>query len=139
MSAGSICTRAVHTATRSERAQEAARRMQEYKVGTLVVVDLESKPIGIVTDRDLALRCVGEGLGGEVQIDEVMTRPVSTVHEQTPIDQALRHMAGAKVRRMVVVDGLGRLVGLLSLDDVLDLLVEEAEDIGRLLQAQMPV
>ena len=52
---------------------------------------------------------------------------------------SLRHMAGAKVRRMVVVDGLGRLVGLLSLDDVLDLLVEEAEDIGRLLQAQMPV
>jgi len=139
MSVGSICTRAVHTATRTERAKEAARRMQQYKVGSLVVVDLESKPIGIVTDRDLALKCVGEGMGGDVRLDEIMTRPVSTAHEDTPIDQALRHMAAAKVRRMVVVDGLGRLVGLLSLDDVLDLLVEEAEDIGRLLQAQMPV
>lgn len=139
MSVGSICTRAVHTATRSERAKEAARRMHQYKVGSLVIVDLESKPIGILTDRDLAMKCVGEGLGGDVRIDEVMTRPVSTVHEDTPIDQALRHMAADKVRRMVVVDGLGRLVGLLALDDVLDLLVEEAEDIGRLLHAQMPV
>jgi CBS domain-containing protein len=104
-----------------------------------VVVDLESKPIGMITDRDLAVKCVGEGLGGDVRLDEIMTRPVSTAHEDTPIDQALRHMAAAKVRRMVVVDGLGRLVGLLALDDVLDLLVEEAEDIGRLLHAQMPV
>lgn len=139
MSVGSICTRAVHTATRSERAKEAARRMHQYKVGSLVIVDLESKPIGILTDRDLAMKCVGDGLGVDVRIDEVMTRRVSTVHEDTPIDQALRHMAADKVRRMVVVDGLGRLVGLLALDDVLDLLVEEAEDVGRLLHAQMPV
>lgn len=138
MSVGSICTRAVHTATRSERAKEAARRMNQYRVGSLVVVDLESKPIGILTDRDLAMKCVGEGLGGDVRIDEIMTRPVTTVHEDTPIDQAIRHMAAAKIRRMVVVDGVGRLVGLLSLDDVLDLLAEEAEDIGRLLHAQMP-
>lgn len=139
MSVGSICTRAVHTATRSERAKEAARRMNQYRVGSLVVVDLESKPIGILTDRDLAMKCVGEGLGGDVRIDEIMTRPVTTVHEDTPIDQAIRHMAAAKIRRMVVVDGVGRLVGLLSLDDVIDLLAEEAEDIGRLLHAQMPV
>lgn len=138
MSVGSICTRAVHTATRSERTKEAARRMAQYRVGSLVVVDLESKPIGILTDRDIAVKCVGEGLGGDVRLDEIMTRPVSTVHEDTPIDQALRHMAAAKVRRMVVVDGVGRLVGLLSLDDVVDLLAEEAEDIGRLLHAQMP-
>jgi len=112
--------------------------MNQYRVGSLVVVDLESKPIGILTDRDLAMKCVGEGLGGDVRIDEIMTRPVTTVHEDTPIDQAIRHMAAAKIRRMVVVDGVGRLVGLLSLDDVLDLLAEEAEDIGRLLHAQMP-
>jgi CBS domain-containing protein len=112
--------------------------MAQYRVGSLVVVDLDSKPIGILTDRDIAVKCVGDGLGGDVRLDEIMTRPVSTVHEDTPIDQSLRHMAAAKVRRMVVVDGVGRLVGLLSLDDIVDLLAEEAEDIGRLLHAQMP-
>ena len=139
MSVGAICTRAVHTATRAERAREVARRMQQYKVGSLVVEDLEGMPVGIITDRDIAVKCVAEGLGGDVRIEEIMSRPVSTVHEDTPIDEALQHMSGAQVRRLVVVDDDGELVGLLALDDVLDLLVEEAETIGRLLHAQMPV
>ncbi len=138
MSVGAICTRAVHTATRAERAREAARRMHQYKVGSLVVVDLEGKPVGILTDRDIAVKCVAEGLGGEVRVEEIMTRPVSTVHEDTSIDEAVKHMSGAEIRRLVVVDDDRSLVGLLALDDVLELLVEEAEDIGRLLHAQMP-
>jgi CBS domain-containing protein len=138
MSVGAICTRAVHTATRAERVREAARRMSQYKVGSLVVVDLEGKPVGVLTDRDIALKCVGEGLGGDVRIDEIMTRPVSTVHDETPIDEALKHMSGARIRRLVVVNDQGALVGLLALDDVLDLLVEEAETIGTLLHTQMP-
>lgn len=138
MSVGAICTRAVHTATRAERAREAARRMHQYKVGSLVVVDLEGKPVGILTDRDIAVKCVAEGLGGEVRVEEIMTRPVSTVHEDTSIDEAVKHMSGAQIRRLVVVDDDRSLVGLLALDDVLELLVEEAEDIGRLLHAQMP-
>lgn len=138
MSVGAICTRAVHTATRAERAREAARRMHQYRVGSLVVVDLEGKPVGVVTDRDIAVRCVADGLGGDIRIEEIMTRPVSTVHEDTGIDEAVKHMSGAHIRRLVVVDDHGALVGLLALDDVLELLVEEAEDIGRLLHAQMP-
>ncbi|UCC24579.1 MAG: CBS domain-containing protein [Gemmatimonadales bacterium] len=138
MSVGAICTRAVHTATRAERAREAARRMHQYKVGSLVVVDLEGKPVGILTDRDIAVKCVAEGMGGEVRVEEIMTRPVSTVHEDTSIDEAVKHMSGAQIRRLVVVDDDRSLVGLLALDDVLELLVEEAEDIGRLLHAQMP-
>jgi CBS domain-containing protein len=112
--------------------------MHQYKVGSLVVVDLEGKPVGILTDRDIAVKCVAEGMGGEVRVEEIMTRPVSTVHEDTSIDEAVKHMSGAQIRRLVVVDDDRSLVGLLALDDVLELLVEEAEDIGRLLHAQMP-
>lgn len=136
MSAGSICTRTVHTATRSERAKDAAGRMSRYGVGSLVVVDLEGAPIGMITDRDIALKCVGEGLGGDARIDDIMSRPVNSVHEDTALDSALRRMAGAEIRRLVVVDDEDKLVGLLTLDDVLDLFTEEAGEIGRLLHAQ---
>lgn len=137
MSIGSICTRAVHTATRSERARDAARRMAQYGVGSLVVVDLEGTPIGMVTDRDIALKCVGEGLGGEARLDDIMSRPVNSIHEDTELDSALRRMAGAEIRRLVVVDDEEKLVGLLTLDDILDLISEEAGEIGRLLHAQV--
>lgn len=138
MSVGTICTRTVHTATRSERAQEAARRMKQFKVGSLVVVDLEGTPVGILTDRDIAIKCVANGLGRDARIDEVMTRPVTTVPESMDIEEAIRTMANAHVRRLVVIGPDGKITGLLTLDDVLDLVTEEASNLGQLLHAQMP-
>ena len=66
-------------------------------------------------------------------VSSVMTAPPTCIHESTPIESALAHMAGAHVRRLVVVDDDKRLVGILALDDVLELLAEEAATIGRLL------
>ncbi len=67
-----------------------------------------------------------------------MTAPVQSVDEETPIEEALSRMAGAATRRLVVT-GKGRsLIGILSLDDVPELLVEEAVSIGRLLEKQRP-
>lgn len=67
-----------------------------------------------------------------------MTIPIETVVEATPIESALVRMHGAGTRRVVVVDVAGRLAGILSLDDVLDLLAEEMSTIGRLLARQEP-
>lgn len=140
MSAGAICSRTVYTATRRETVLEAAERMQDHMVGTLVVVDGNGRPEGLLTDRDIVIRCVAEGDDPETtSVGAIMTQPLETVSENTPIEMALKEMANAEVRRIVVTDDADGLVGILSLDDVLELLVEESRDIGRLLRAQEPV
>ena len=141
MSAGRICSRVVVTASPNESIRVAAQHMAEKDVGTSVVVDPSRVPeaVGIITDRDLAMRCIAGRLDpDQTQISKVMTAPVQSVDEETPIEEALSRMAGAATRRLVVT-GKGRsLIGILSLDDVLELLVEEAASIGRLLEKQRP-
>jgi CBS domain-containing protein len=108
--------------------------MAKEGVGTVVVLGPESRPVGILTDRDVALRCVAEGRDPDAtSVGAVMTAPPTCVHESTAIETALARMAGAHVRRLVVVDEERRLVGILALDDVLELIAEEAAAIGRLL------
>ena len=139
MSAGKICIRSVHVASPEESVREAARRMREADVGTLVVVDDSRSPVGMVTDRDLVLRCVAADRDpNATRVGSVMTTPVLCVSEATPIEEALRRMAAAGARRVAVTDDEGHLAGLLALDDVMELLVEEAEAIGRLLQRRHP-
>ena len=139
MSAGRICVRTVHVALPEESVREAARRMREADVGTLIVVDDKRNPVGVVTDRDVTLRCVAEDRDPDAtQVAAVMTAPVLCVSESTPIEEALRRMAGIAARRLAVTDDSGHLAGILSLDDVMELLVEEADAIGRLLQRRQP-
>jgi len=92
MSVGRICSRVVATASGSETIRMAARRMADHDVGTLVVVG-NSHPMpatGIVTDRDLAIRCIAGRLDpDETAISEVMTSPVHTVDEHTPMEDAV--------------------------------------------------
>jgi len=139
MSAGRICVRTVHVAAPDESVREAALRMREADVGALIVVNDERSPIGIVTDRDIALRCVAERRDPDATpVAALMTAPVHSIAEATPIEEALRRMAGLAARRLAVTDAAGHLVGILALDDVLELLVEEAEAIGRLLRRRPP-
>lgn len=138
MSVGKICSRTVHTADPDEWVIDAAKRMKERGVGTLVVVDTENLPIGIVTDRDIALRCVADNRDPETtNVIDVMSAVSSTVGEDTAIETALSDMAATGVRRTVVTDDAGRLAGVLALDDVLELMAEEGEMIGHLLRSQV--
>jgi CBS domain-containing protein len=133
MSVGRICTRVVATATSDESIMTVARRMAEYDVGTVVVVNESKMPLAIVTDRDITIRCVAQGLDpSATPLSVIMTREVRTVDESAPLEQALRTMAGAGTRRMVVTGAEGKLVGVLSVDDVALLLAEEAESLGRI-------
>lgn len=139
MSVGKICTRTVATASGGESIVDVARRMAEYNVGTVVVVDADRRPVGIVTDRDIVIRGVATGRAGEgTPASALMTGRVRTVDEGLPIEEALRAMAAAEVRRLVVTGAEGTLAGLVSLDDVLELLAEEVESVGRLLRKDAP-
>lgn len=139
MSVGRICSRVVATATPTETVRTAARRMADNDVGTLVIIDPEgARPaMGIVTDRDVAIRGVASGLDlDRTPVSQIMTTPVHSVNESTPIEQALARMANSATRRLLVTGDRDRPIGILSLDDVLHLLSAEAGSIGRLLGAQ---
>ncbi len=131
---GRICVRSVVTTEADEPLATAARRMDEHAVGCLVVVDGKKHPVGILTDRDLMLHCVARGHdAGSEQVAQAMSAPVVTAREEMPIENAISQLSAASIRRLPVVDASGALVGLLALDDVLDLLSEEVATIGRLL------
>ena len=138
MTAGTLCSRVVVTASPRESVRSAARRMAEHDVGTLVVVDGESV-LGILTDRDIAIRCIArDGDPDTTGVAKVMSTPVQTVGEDAAIEDAVAKMAVAGTRRLIVTGKDRPMVGILSLDDVLDLLSLDARSIGRLVEKQNP-
>lgn len=141
MVAGTLCSRAVVTAWPGESAREAARRMEESEVGTLVVVESAGlgRAVGILTDRDLAIRCLAHGLDPErTPVSELMSSPAHTIDESAPIEFALNEMAAAATRRLVVTGKGEKAIGILSMDDLLGFAMEQAASLGRLLEKQRP-
>jgi len=102
----------------------AARRMQDKLVGALVVIEGD-RPVGIITDRDIAIRVVGEGKSPETPVREVMTKDPITIRDDATFFELTKTFRDAAVRRLIVVDRDGRLVGLISVDDVMELLTTE--------------
>jgi CBS domain-containing protein len=139
MSVGRICVREVDIAEAEETAQVAAQRMHDRKVGALVILNKAREPIGIITDRDLTVRVLSRGLDGvQTLLADVMTRSPKTVGEETAIEEAVRVMRRGVFRRLPVVDKSGKLAGLVTLDDILDLLTEEIREIGGILAQETP-
>ncbi len=139
MSAGRICSRIMATASPDESIRAAAARMAEYDVGTLVVLkeNRGSHAVGMITDRDIAIRCVAEKRNADdARVSEIMTTPVVSVSDDMPVEEALVKMADAGTRRLIVTGEGGRVAGILTLDDVLDLLTRETAAIQRLLNKQ---
>ncbi len=137
MSIGAICNREVVIASKNETILEAADLMRKFHVGTLVVAK-ESEagriPIGILTDRDIVVEVIAKGMDvGELFVKEVMSSNPVTVRESDGISETLGLMVAKGIRRVPVVDDKGNLTGILSTDDVLDLLAEEFSDIAKLI------
>jgi CBS domain-containing protein len=138
VSAGRICSRDVDTASYDESALEVGRRMRDRQVGTVVVVD-QQRPVGIITDRDLTVRVLAARLDpATTRASEVMTPSPTTIREEDSIGSALGYMRAGRFRRLPVVGQDGRLVGILALDDVLELVAEELAEIGQLLKREAP-
>jgi len=139
MKAGELCTRTVVTATADESVIDAARRMTEHDVGALVVVELAgglARPIGIVTDRDLVTRALirGEPIAGVV--GDVMDTELVTAGENDDVDAVLAKLRQRAVRRVPIVDPRGALLGILTLDDIVEWLSEELRDAATLIDRQ---
>ena len=139
MSVGRICVREVDTATPDESVVTVAQRMHQRAVGTLVIVNQSSQVVGIVSDRDLMARVLARGLNPcDTAVHEVMTIAPKTVLEEASIESALLIMRTGKFRRLPIVDRNTKLIGLITLDDILMLLSEEFAQIGRLLKRETP-
>ena len=95
---------------------EVTRRMTERAVGSVLVVE-DDALLGIVTDRDLALRGMGGGLAPEAPVDAVMSAQVVTVDADDDLQVAYLTFRRTGVRRLPVLDG-GRVVGVLTVDDL---------------------
>jgi CBS domain-containing protein len=139
MSVERICQREVDFADPDEPVLAVADRMRQRTVGCLVILNDAREPIGIVTDRDLTIRVLAEGLDPYATlIQQVMTPGPRTVTEGTAIEEALRLMRSGAFRRVPVVDRDGKLIGIVTLDDILMLLSEEFTQVGQLLDRETP-
>jgi CBS domain-containing protein len=129
-----LATPIVVTATPDTTATQAAQLMRTHHVGSLVVVEegaVEGRPLGIVTDRDLVLAVLAEELDpGLFTVGDVMTTDLVTVSPQTGVLNAVTLMREHRLRRLVVVDDAGRVVGIATLEDVLDALSREFADLA---------
>jgi CBS domain-containing protein len=108
--------------------------MREAHVGDLVVTEQRNGmtvPVGIITDRDLVIEVLAEGVEPDtLTIADIMSRDVVTVQEDSGLEFALREMRRKGLRRLPVVDQRKALVGILSIDDVIDHLARLAGHIA---------
>jgi len=137
MSVGQICNREVVFVSKEITVVEAARLMREHHVGALVVTEQREgapHPVSILTDRDIVVEIVAENLNIEnLLVEDVMSLDLLTIREDEGISEALKLMKGKGVRRIPVVNSDGDLVGIFTVDDMLELLAEELSDIDQLL------
>ena len=118
MKVGEVMTANVVTIGPEASLTEAARRMRGLDVGPLPVSD-GGRLVGMLTDRDIAVRATAEGCDPETtRVSDVMTRDVVCCFEDDEVRQAARTMARYRKRRLVVVDASGRVVGIVSLGDL---------------------
>jgi len=126
--------RAVVTAELDEPVLDAARRMRDSKVGCIIVLR-EGRPLGMLTDRDLALRVVAERLDPlEVSIADVVTYEAATIKRTDGLETAVRTMRERGVRRLPIVTEDGRVTGVVSADDLLRLLGHELALLGETIE-----
>lgn len=117
MKISDVMTRDVQVAQPTDTVADVARRMSEIDSGVIPIVEAE-RIVGVITDRDIVIRVVGENRDNEIPVGEVMTAPVETCLETDSLKDAVKKMADLQMRRMVIVDEAGQLAGILSLGDV---------------------
>jgi CBS domain-containing protein len=136
MSIGELCNRNVVIVDRAESVREAARLMREYHVGDVVVVEETAggkNPVGILTDRDIVIELVAEGVDLDaISVGDAMSSELLILAENDELADTTAKMRARGVRRAPVVDNAGLLVGILTLDDILEVLAGDLADLVRL-------
>jgi CBS domain-containing protein len=114
-----IMVKDVVTAKENDKIRDIAIRMYEKKIGSVVIVDDEGKPIGIVTERDLVY-VVARALAPDTPVWMVMTENPVVINENALVTEAMEKMRVQNIRHLPVVNAEGKLVGMISFRDIVD-------------------
>ena len=140
MRVGDICNREVVVIDEERSIKEAAMVMRKYHVGDVLIVREQygkRTPVGILTDRDIALGIVANGTDPEsVSVGDAMSSDLTTVSEDDDLMHVIEVMREHGIRRVPVTDSEETLVGIMTVDDVLDLLSEILIDLVHLVDRQ---
>ena len=117
MNVSEVMTRDVQVATPEQSIRDAAELMSRIDAGT-VPVGKDNRLVGMLTDRDIAVRAVAKGLGPDTPVRDIMSADVKYCFDDESVEDVARNMADIQVRRLPVVNRDKRLVGILSLGDL---------------------
>jgi len=117
MNVETCMTKAVRIAAPAQSIRDAARMMKEIDAGFLPVGE-NDRLVGMITDRDIAVRAVAEGKGPDTPVRDVMTEEVLYCFEDEDLDAVSTEMGNLQVRRLPVLNREKRLVGIISLGDI---------------------
>jgi CBS domain-containing protein len=128
-----LMTTTVHSCRDTETAYRCAQLMRRENVGFVPVVDAEQRLVGVVTDRDLAVRVLATARAPTTELRDIMTTDMATCEPDEELREAEQRMAQRRVSRIVVMSPFRRCLGVLSLSDVVR--VEESRRAGELLRS----
>ena len=134
---GAVCSRDVVFTTRDATVAATAMLMRQNHVGCIVVVEQlnggKRLPVGMVTDRDIVVEVIAPGLDVEtITAGDIMSTELVTVAESEGLLETMEIMRYKGVRRIPVVDNNGQLVGIASIDDLLEVLAEELSELAKI-------
>lgn len=140
MSAGEVCNREVVIADREITILKAAKLMRKHHVGDVVVTeerDGEQVPVGILTDRDIVVELLAEEVDlNSVNIGDVMSFELVVAKEDDSLPDTIQQMQAKGVRRIPVVNRRGGVVGLLAMDDLVELASEQLATVVKLIKTE---
>lgn len=136
MDIGTICSRETIIAKIDDSLLDTARLMRKHHVGSLVIVNSDPKgvrPVGIITDRDIVIQAISEEIElSSLVAGDIMSRDLLIARENDDLFEAFERMCMKGVRRMPVVNDEGLLIGVLSVDDLLEVIVNEMKNLVHL-------
>ena len=140
MTMSEVCTRDVVIVSKDTPVVDAAKLMRDFHVGNVVVIENSDNgniPVGILTDRDIVIELIPNIADlSSVTVDDVMSFNLITAHETDGVMETVKRMRHEGIRRIPVVDDNNALVGIFTLDDMINLIAEQQMDLAGLINRE---